>query len=163
MNLQHLRRQGLQIAGAAFAATMALCASALASPAHAQVAANTATNPTSTALQTASVWPTLLALIAVIGAIVIFGWVMKKLNPMSAQSGKLLSVVSQLPVGPKERVVVVAFQSKWLVLGVTPNNIALISTHDAVDSAETTPPNANIGAPFQALLDRALNRRGVEK
>jgi flagellar protein FliO/FliZ len=163
VNVQHLRRHALEFAVTAFVATLVLAAVSMLSPAHAQTVAATNTSTIGSAVHTPSIWPTLLALIAVVGAIVTFGWVMKKLNPMSAQSGKLLNVVSQLPVGPKERVVVVAFQSQWMVLGVTPTNITLLSTQDAAPTSESTPSNTSTGAPFQALLDRALNRRGATK
>jgi flagellar protein FliO/FliZ len=103
------------------------CASTAGAPTTATPAASIGVG---SAVTTPSIWPVLIALGVVVAAIVLFGMFMKKLNPASAQSGKLLRVVSQLPVGPKERVVVVSFQSQWLVLGVTAQQVNLLSTSD---------------------------------
>jgi flagellar protein FliO/FliZ len=107
------------------------CASTAGAPTTATPAASIgASIGVGSAVTTPSIWPVLIALGVVVAAIVLFGMFMKKLNPASAQSGKLLRVVSQLPVGPKERVVVVSFQSQWLVLGVTAQQVNLLSTSD---------------------------------
>ena len=99
-----------------------------------------------------AIWPTLFALGAVIGAIVIFGWLMKKLNPGTANSGQLLRTISQISLGNKERVVVVEFQKQWLVLGVTAQSVQLLSTSTAPADSSIAPPSTasrlSATAPF---------------
>jgi flagellar protein FliO/FliZ len=120
--------------------------------------------PAAPAAPTPSVFPTLVALAAVIAAIVIFGWIMKKLSPAGHASGHLLRAVSQLPVGPKERVVVVQFQSKWLVLGVTASAIHLLNETEAPinvasDGGHDTGAGPGASAPFAKWLQQTLTAR----
>ncbi len=96
-----------------------------------------------------AIWPTLFALGAVLAAIVIFGWLMKKLNPGAANSGQLLRTISQISLGQKERVVVIEFQKQWLVLGVTAQSVQLLSTSTAPADGSIVP------APSKSMLSGA--------
>jgi flagellar protein FliO/FliZ len=129
----------------------------------AQTVISPATSSSINSGQTPAIWPTLLALVVVIAAIVLFGWFMKKLNRNHTQYGNLMHVVSQLPVGPKERVVVVAFQSQWLVLGVTTQQVNLISSA-AIPAEAIKAVQDNPATPaFRQWLQAALGRKDVDK
>lgn len=68
------------------------------------------------------------ALILVVAAIIGTAWLMKKLTPGQLGGLAQLRVVGGLMVGAKERVVVVEVRDTWLVLGVSPNQIAMLHT-----------------------------------
>jgi len=114
----------------------------------------TALAQTANAVQGPSVLPMLLALAAVVALIPIAIWLLKKFGgtqPAAAQSAGL-KVVTQLALGPRERVVVLEAGDRWLLLGVTATSIQRIGTLPK----GAMPPSA---APFAALLARATPGR----
>lgn len=60
-----------------------------------------------------------------------------QLGRASPQQGEALRFVRALPVGPRERVVVVQYRGEEWVLGVTAGGISLLGRAPAAGSAET--------------------------
>ncbi len=91
-----------------------------------------------------SVMQGLVGLVIVIGVIYLVGWLLKKTGPR-VRSGGLVQVVGGASVGPRERVVVVRFEGRTLLLGVAPGQVSLLqategtATIDPVASDPTTP------------------------
>ncbi|UGA40884.1 flagellar biosynthetic protein FliO [Chromobacterium haemolyticum] len=54
-------------------------------------------------------------------------WLFKRLSGGMLGASNRLKVVSGTMVGPKERVVIVELEGEWLVLGVTPQQVNLLS------------------------------------
>ncbi|MDD1792448.1 flagellar biosynthetic protein FliO [Enterovibrio makurazakiensis] len=74
---------------------------------------------------------TFAALLAVIGVIFALAWVLKRMQVPSLMGAKAgLKVVSQLPLGQKERVVVLEVNGEQVLVGVTPQQITLLKTLD---------------------------------
>jgi len=104
-----------------------------------------------------SVLPTIIALALVLALIPVALWLLKKFGagqPATAQAAGL-RVVTQLALGPRERVVVVEAGDRWLLLGVTAAAINRIGTlprpektHDAAGGA------ASSATPFRQLLQQ---------
>ena len=110
-----------------------------------------------------------LALALVLGAIVLFAWLMRRFVPGQAGAGGLLKVIGGVMVGPKERVVVVEVGDTWLLLGVAASGVTLVHSmakppsaaaknSAGVNSAGPESPSRN----FSRLLGRALGSRTPE-
>ncbi|WP_130831320.1 flagellar biosynthetic protein FliO [[Erwinia] mediterraneensis] len=68
---------------------------------------------------------------------------------------KLLSVITSVALGQKERVIIVEADHRWLVLGVTPQQVTLLTQLDKRDIAAQTPdraPAQDFTAQLQSLL-----------
>lgn len=74
----------------------------------------------------------LLVLVVVAASIPLALQAFKRLQQGGAGGGaRLLQVVAQLPLGPRERVVLVRVHDRALVLGVTAQQVTLLSEADA--------------------------------
>jgi flagellar protein FliO/FliZ len=101
-----------------------------------------------------SLLPIVLALAAVLAAIPVAVWLLKRLGAGGAAPMAGLQVVGQMPLGAGQRVVVLQAGERWLLLGVTGSNITRLGTlprpaGDADNVGAATP------AGFAALLARA--------
>ncbi|AYH43091.1 flagellar biosynthetic protein FliO [Azoarcus sp. DN11] len=108
----------------------------------------------------------LLGLAVVLGLLLGSLWLIKKLSaPHGAAAG--LKVLGAVPVGPRERVVLVEVGGAVLVLGVTPSNVRTLHTLPAEALQGTTPPDApSVSGPFgdfQGWLKRSMERRNDAK
>ena len=66
---------------------------------------------------------TALVLVAMVGLILLCGWLLKRFGPGQTAAGQTLKVVASRAVGAKERVVVLELEDTWLVLGVGGGNV----------------------------------------
>jgi flagellar protein FliO/FliZ len=110
---------------------------------------------TSQATPGPSILPMLLALAFVLALIPLAVWVMKKLGgaqPALAQSAGL-QVITQLPLGARERVVVLEAGDRWLLLGVTAAAINRIGTLPKPAAADAPAAPASATA-FRQLLQQ---------
>jgi flagellar protein FliO/FliZ len=102
-----------------------------------------------------SLLPMLAALVVVLALIPLAMWLLKRLGGGTSGMGTGLRVVTQLPLGMRERIVVVEAGERWLLLGVTATSITRIGTM-AKGELPVTP-----GSPaFAALLGAARGRGG---
>lgn len=116
------------------AATLAACA---AGAAHAQAAA-----------QGPSLLPLVLTLAFVLALIPVAVWMLKRLGGAHPAAAAGLRVVAQLPLGQRERLVVVEAGERWLILGVTASAISRVGT---LPKGEL-PPAVPAAASFASLL-----------
>jgi flagellar protein FliO/FliZ len=102
----------------------------------------------------------ILGLAVVLGAITLSAWFARRMGMGTAQGGRLMKVVSALPVGAKEKVVVIELGGQWMVLGVAPGLVSALATlpkgelPESVAAAQALP----MGIDFAALLRKARNR-----
>jgi flagellar protein FliO/FliZ len=89
----------------------------------------------------------------VIGAVLVTGFVLRRLSPSLRQAGTLLKPVTQIAVGPKEKVAVIQFQGELLVIGITAHQVSLLTK----GIAELTTPEAR-ATTEKDLLNRWLSR-----
>lgn len=124
--------------------TAALTALGLAAPALAQSASNPSAAP--------SLGPLLMLFVLVLALIPLALWLLKRIQPSQvAATAAGLRVVAQLPLGPRERVVVLEAGERWLLLGVTGTSIQRIGTLPKSDDEADLPAQANA---FAAILQR---------
>lgn len=122
----------------------ALAAPALHATAYAQTGSATVEGP--------SLAPTLIALVFVLALIPAALWLLKRLGGAQPAAAAGLRVVAQLPLGPRERIVVVEAGERWLLLGVTAasiNRVGTLPKGDASALAGSTSSFASLMARVQ--------------
>lgn len=102
-----------------------------------------------TLLGLAALGKTAFALLLVVGLIVLFAWLMRRLTPGHAGAGQHLRIVASRALGPKERVVIVELEDTWLVLGVGGGQVTKLDQRAAPATPSATPPAAS-ATPAQA-------------
>lgn len=105
-----------------------------------------------------------MALLLVVIAIVVTAlWLRRSRWGASLSRGKsLLSVKQSHALGQHEQVVIVEVTGRWLLLGVTPGGITLLTELDnRHDEAENIPPPS--GGRFQQLLLRQLMKNAENR
>jgi flagellar protein FliO/FliZ len=103
-----------------------------------------------------SLLPLVLTFVFVLALIPIAVWMLKRIGAGNISAAAGLRVVAQLPLGQRERLVVVEAGDRWLILGVTPSSINRLGT---LPKGEL-PPTTGAGGSFAGLLMQA--RRGRE-
>lgn len=95
----------------------------------------------------------LLGLALVVGLILLLAWLMRRVNGTPSQ-GKGMKVLAALPVGQRERAVLVQIGQEQMLLGVAPGRVSLLARFDEpiLDSAELR------GAAFADRLQQVLGR-----
>ncbi|RPH43745.1 MAG: hypothetical protein EHM87_12845 [Burkholderiales bacterium] len=115
-----------------------------------------------------SVWPALLAFVAVAALIPVALWVLKRLQGGTTGGARPVTLAGGLTLGPRERVVVVEAEGRRWMLGVTGQSISMLAELDriapAAEADGPTPPGQPPVAafppnPFAQMLDR-LKRHG---
>nr|WP_300307236.1 flagellar biosynthetic protein FliO [Halomonas sp.] len=99
---------------------------------------------------------TTFALAVVVILILTLAALLRRRNRSYQGAGARLRIVGSLPVGAKEKVVVMEVQGRWLVLGVGGSQITLLDTLEAqpeTSSAEAGTPAAH-SSRFQEHLAR---------
>ena len=97
-----------------------------------------------------SLGPLLFALLLVLALIPAALWLLKRVGPTQNAQVAGLKVIAQLPLGPRERIIVLEAGDRWLLLGVTAAHIQRIGT---LPKGELPP--AAPGTAFAALLAKA--------
>ncbi len=92
----------------------------------------------------------LIALVFVLALIPVAMWLLKRLGGAQPGATAGLRVVAQLPVGPRERIVVVEAGERWLLLGVTAASIQRVGTLPKGDASTL----ANSPSSFASLMAR---------
>jgi len=95
----------------------------------------------------------LLGLALVVGVILLLAWLLRRVNGFPTQ-GQGMKVLAALPLGQRERAVLVQVGQEQLLLGVAPGRVSLLARFDepVVDSAELR------GAAFAERLQQVLGR-----
>ena len=100
-----------------------------------------------------------LALLLVLGAVFALAWVLKRVRTFGSRVGGALDVLAQLPLGQKERAVLIRVGTAQILLGVAPGRVStLYVLPEPLDLK--VPPAGSAGAansPFRALL-RSLGK-----
>ncbi|WBA08072.1 flagellar biosynthetic protein FliO [Salinivibrio kushneri] len=100
----------------------------------------------------------LLSLGLVLGLIFALAWLLRRLKvPGLAQQGDGITIVSQLAVGQKERILVVDIHGEQLVVGVTATSVNLLKTLD--NPLPTATPASDKHSRFANQLSQLLNRK----
>jgi len=109
---------------------------------------------------TASLVPSLLAFIAVIAMIPVALWLMKRAQVLRPGAAGPLSIVAGLSMGPRDRIAVIHAGGRYLVVGITAQQMTLLAQLDewpgdiAPGTAPATASPLSPLSPFSRLLHR---------
>lgn len=95
----------------------------------------------------------LAGLAAVIGLVLALAWVARRMGLQAPTQSPLLRRIATLAVGTRERIVIVEAGDRWLVVGVTAQNIQTLHTLPKGEIPDT--PTMRLGGGFAALLQKA--------
>jgi flagellar protein FliO/FliZ len=112
--------------------------------------------PTDSVMNLALLGKTALALAVVLGCVLVFGWLARRMGTRSLVPGKQLRVVSSTGLGQREKVVIVEVRGQWLVLGVTAQQVTALAQMEA----PAVEPEVEVGDSFSERLAKALLRKG---
>lgn len=101
-------------------------------------------------------WEVLLGLVVVVALIVIAGWLLRRVYPGVAGGTGQLRVLATLPLGPRERLLLVDAAGKQLLLGVTAQQVTTLHTFD-----EALPLAAVRPVEFATRLREVLGKGAV--
>lgn len=105
-----------------------------------------ATSPMSTSSMALQV---LLALGIVMAAIFALGWIVKRLGNTHLLQQRNMKLLSTMPLGTREKVVLMEVENKKILLGVTPNQISSLHVFDG-DDGLADPGNSETQAELNA-------------
>jgi flagellar protein FliO/FliZ len=97
---------------------------------------------------------TLVSLFVVLAAIGVVAFIAKRIGAGGAREPRLMRVVSQLPLGVREKISIVELDDQWLVLGVTSQQVTLLTQTAKKESV--APPQQAIN--FASLLNLARGK-----
>lgn len=102
--------------------------------------------------------------LAIIAAIPVALWLLRRTPMGGATSGGVMRSIASLPISPSQRIVTVEVgtgqERRWLVLGVTPQNISTL--HSMAPQDDAVPPTAAAvpPLPFAQLLGKLRQDKG---
>lgn len=100
------------------------------------------------------VMSTMVSLLVVLAAIGVVAFLFKRIGPGGTPQTRMMRVVSQLPLGAREKIIIIEVDDQWLVLGVTSQQITLLTQTAKKDVVAT--PHAVVN--FSTLLNLARKK-----
>lgn len=103
-----------------------------------------------------SLFQVIFGLVVVLGLILGIAWIGRRMGLTKIAGGNALSVVASTSVGTRERVVIVETGHTWLVVGVAPGSVNLLTTMPRAESspAPLAAPSAGFAARLQSLIEK---------
>lgn len=98
------------------------------------------------------------SLIFVVAFILFLAWLLKRMRVPSMMNQGGLSIVRQLPVGTRERVVIVQAGEEQFLVGVTSQSVQLISKLETPLNQEELGKSALANTPFATQLTQILKK-----
>lgn len=100
-----------------------------------------------------------LALLVVLAAIFGVAWLARRMREIGNRVGNAIDVLADLPLGPKERAVLLKVGSEQILIGVAPGRVsALHVLREPIEITKATPAAAPSATSFGALLKRSLGK-----
>lgn len=101
------------------------------------------------------------SLLVVVALIIAFAWLARRLRITPQGAGGALRVLAQVPVGPRERVVLLAVGDRQALVGVSGAGITSLSLLDSEVTLTGAPPVAPAAeAPLAERMRAMLDKRG---
>ncbi|HEX3844657.1 MAG TPA: flagellar biosynthetic protein FliO [Steroidobacteraceae bacterium] len=100
-----------------------------------------------------------LALLLVLAAIFAVAWVARRVRGIGNRVGNAIDVLADVPLGPKERAVLLKVGTEQVLIGVAPGRVsALHVLREPVEVTKAATATAPAAASFSALLKRSLGK-----
>ena len=99
------------------------------------------------------------ALLAVLAAIFAVAWVARRVRGIGNRTGNAIDVLAEVPLGPKERAVLLKVGTEQILIGVAPGRVsALHVLREPVELAKAAAATTPASPSFSALLKRSLGK-----
>jgi flagellar protein FliO/FliZ len=99
------------------------------------------------------------ALLVVLAAIFAVAWLARRVRGIGNRVGNAIDVLADVPLGPKERAVLLKVGSEQVLIGVAPGRVSALHVLREPVEIPKTAAAAAAGAPsFSALLKRSLGK-----
>jgi flagellar protein FliO/FliZ len=99
------------------------------------------------------------ALLAVLAAIFAVAWLARRVRGIGSRVGNAIDVLAEIPLGPKERAVLIKVGAEQILVGVAPGRVnALHVLREPVEVPKAPTATAPAAASFSALLKRGLGK-----
>ena len=100
-----------------------------------------------------------LALVIVLIAVFVFAWVVRRMRGMGSRVGNAISVLAEVPIGQKERAVLLKVGQTQILLGVAPGRVNTLHVlSEPIELNKPNPGSPDSRAPFRDLLMRSLGK-----
>ncbi|HEY2035604.1 MAG TPA: flagellar biosynthetic protein FliO [Steroidobacteraceae bacterium] len=100
-----------------------------------------------------------LALLIVLAAIFAVAWVARRVRGVGNRVGNAIDVLADVPLGPKERAVLLKVGTEQVLIGVAPGRVsALHVLREPVEVTKATTATGPAATSFSALLKRSLGK-----
>jgi flagellar protein FliO/FliZ len=152
-HLTRLAKNTSQVIGYVFCPLSSVYAADVPRPAY---------TPPPPAVSSGSIVQIIFSLLLVLVAIVLVAWILKRMNVAQQGSSKLLKVLGAVPIGQRERIVLVEVNDTCLVVGIGPGQIRTLHTFQKTDGSATDLQPTEVqpsGSKFSSLLTSILNNR----
>ncbi len=117
--------------------------------------------PPTAAVSSGSVLQVILSLLLVLAAVVLVGWILKRINLPQQGAGNALKVISGVAVGQRERIVLVEVNDTWLVVGVAPGQVNALHTMPKGSLPSTSNIATGDNNKFQGWLKQMMEKRNA--
>jgi flagellar protein FliO/FliZ len=99
------------------------------------------------------------ALALVLAAVFVAAWLLRRVRGFGRNASSTLDVIADLPLGPKERAVLVRVGKAQLLIGVAPGRVTTLHVlAEPVEIAATTATTGESRPTFQSLLMKSLGK-----
>lgn len=97
-----------------------------------------------------------MGLLLVVGLIFLMGYLMRRVGPLAPQGGQHIRLISSLPLGPRDRLLLVDVGGKQLLLGASPGRINTLHVFEqpVADLPASGPMNGEFAQTLRGLLKR---------
>lgn len=117
--------------------------------------------PPVAAVSSGSVLQVVLSLLLVLAAVVLVGWILKRISLPQQSAGNALKVISGVAVGQRERIVLVEVNDTWLVVGVAPGQVNALHTMPKGSLPSIPRATTDDDSKFQGWLKQMMEKRNV--
>jgi flagellar protein FliO/FliZ len=99
------------------------------------------------------------ALLAVLAAIFAVAWLARRVRSFGSRIGNAIDVLADIPLGPKERAVLLKVGTEQVLVGVAPGRVSTLHVlRDPVEIPKATAATSPAATSFGALLKRSLGK-----
>jgi len=85
-------------------------------------------------------WQVLTGLATVLGIIAAAAWLLRRFAPGAISRQGPMQILSILPLGTRERVVLIQCRNTWIVVGMSPGRLTALHTMSALDGPDEEIP-----------------------
>ncbi len=100
-----------------------------------------------------------LALLVVLAAIFAFAWLVRRVRGLGNRVGSAIDVLADIPLGQKERAVLLKVGQTQILIGVAPGRVNTLHVlAEPIDLTRPAPASDDARPSFRALMMRSLGK-----